>query len=164
MSFRFSRDKRLFSQVTFAEFMSTATALAAMMRTRRPSATIEILTFEETGLDRKYRNAVFSGDSTMERHEFLAYPLESFNEDIWRRAYDAQITIKDPADKQPFMICVSCSQRPVRKSLYFYGQCVDEALFARIYDIFATPDLWTSIGSRYNNLSIIGAVEHKRVA
>lgn len=164
MSFRFSRDKRFLSRVTFAEFMSTAGALAALIRAKRPSATIEVLTFESTGKSWKYPGVEFYGDSVMETDEYLAYSLEQFSENVWSRAYDVQLTVKDPSDEQPFMVCMSCSRRPVMKSLFFYGQCVDEPLFAQIYSQFGQPDRATSIGAKKNDNSVIGIIEHKRVA
>lgn len=160
MSFRFSRDKRFFASVTYDEFTSAAAALVAVIRAARPNCAVEVLTFESKDKSAQYPGVEFFGDSVMPTDAYRSYALERFSPSVWNVACDVQLTVKDPGDAQPFMVCMSCSRRPAMKSLFFYGQCVDEPLFARIYALFGRPDRSTRIGGKRNAESAIGFLEH----
>ncbi len=161
--FRFSRDKRFFNYVTFREFMDLSNTLCALVRAKRPTASVEVLTYQASQRQEKYARVIYDGKSGTDNDQYFSYSLEAFTEDTWKRAVDVQLTIKDEGD-EPFMICMSCSRRPVMRNVFFYGQCVDESLFADIYNALAQPDAQNSIGTNVNENSNIELVKAKRVA
>lgn len=161
--FRFSRDKRFLNLVTFREFMTLSSTLYSLVRAKRPTATVEVLTFETSHRQQKYPRVVYDGKSADDNDQYFSYSLEAFTEEVWRGATDVQLTIKDEGE-EPFMICMSCSRRPVMRNVYFYGQCVDESLFADIYSALAQPDAQNNIGTKVNEDSNIGVEKAKRVA
>ncbi len=150
--FRFSRDKRFYSRISFEEFSQAATMLAAMANKARSSAKVEILTTEDTHTH-LYSQVTFMADEVTEALKGRkSYSFEEFTDDVWSRSMSAQLTIKDEADLKPFMICLSFDKDEPR-SMKFYGQAVEQELIDLIHDTFSSPSLFYKVGDGYSKPS-----------
>ena len=152
--FRFSRDKRYFRHISFLEFAETAKKLAELTKSSRPNANVEMLTCEDMNTH-QYSHVTFMADEVTEaRKGRKSYPLEGeFTKEVWERSMSVQLTLKDDADPEPFMICLSCDKQDKPRSMQFYGQCVEQELFDRIYETFSHPSFFYAIGDGYSKPS-----------
>lgn len=147
--FRFSRDKRYLSQITFAEFSQAAALLTKMTKAARPNASVEILTTEDAHTH-QYSHVTFMADEVTEAMKGRkSYTLDEFTDEVWNRSMSAQLTLKDDTDPQPFMLCLSLDRQDEPRSMKFYGQAVEQELTDRIHEIFSRPSTFYSIGDGY---------------
>jgi len=150
--FRFSRDKRFYSRISFEEFFQVATTLVAMVKKARSSAIVEILTTEDTHTH-LYSQVTFMADEVTEALKGRkSYSLEEFTNEVYSRSMSVQLTLKDEADSKPFMICLSLDKDESR-SMKFYGQAVEQELVNLIHDSFSSPSFFYKVGDGYSKPS-----------
>lgn len=160
--FRFSRDKRFYSRISFAEFTQTAGSLAAMTKEARPDASVEILTTEDFHTY-QYSQVTFEADEVTEALKGRkSYPLEDFVNDVWSRSMSVQLTIKDESDERPFMICLSLD-KDEPKSMKFYGQAVEQRLVVLIRETFSIPSFFYKVGDGYSKPSAFNLAFSERI-
>ena len=146
--FRFSRDK-WFGWFTFPGFFETAQALTQLVKSARPTATVEVITCEDFETYR-YANISFDCDevnAALEKRKH--YSLENFTKDVWKRSKDVQLTLKDPADPNPFMVTLSCDRYCDSGRLMFYGQEVDPKTCEEARALFGRANLGHDIGNGF---------------
>jgi len=153
MMFRFSRNKRFWQAVTFAEFTAAARRLVEQVEAVRASATVEVLTCEDT-VTHKYSQVTFWAEEVTEALKGRkSYTLEGLTEEVWERTMSVQLTLRDDSDPKPSMICLSCDRRSEPRSMKFYGQSVEQELCDQICDQFARPSFRFTIGDGYSKPS-----------
>lgn len=150
--FRFSRDKRFHSRISFEEFMQAAIMLVAMTKKARPSASVEILTTEDSRTHR-HSQATFEADEVADALKGRkSYSLEEFTDDIWNRSMSVQLTLRDIEDPKPFMICLS-HDKDQMQSIKFYGQDVEQEHVQLIRNTFSSPSFFYKVGDGYSKPS-----------
>lgn len=153
--FIFSRDKRFHSRISFEEFVQVATTLAAMTMKARLSASVEILTTEDTHTY-QYSQGTFKADEVTEALKGRkSYSLEEFTDDVWSRSMSVELILKDEADPKPFMICLSLD-KDESQSMKFYGQALEQELVDLIRDTFSRPSFFYKIGDGYSRHLVFG--------
>jgi hypothetical protein len=161
--FRFSRDKRFLNRVSFTEFMAAVNTLVALTRATKPSATVELLTCEDTDTY-MYSLVTFASDEVTEAlKKRKSYALGNFTKEIWERSMSISLVLKDPGDPEPFMICLSCDKLGEAWSLNFYGQCAAQELCESVRQNFGRPSFFWSIGDGYSKPSAFNLAFGQRV-
>lgn len=150
--FRFSRDKRFYSRISFEEFTQAAVTLVAMTKKARPSTSVEIFTTEDVHTH-QYSQVTFVADEVTEALKGRkSYSLEEFIDDVWSRSMSVHLTLKDEADPRPFMVCLSLD-KDESQSMKFYGQAVEQELVDLICDTFSNPSFFYKVGDGYSKPS-----------
>lgn len=153
MMFRFSRDKRFFSQIQFEEFAQVAVLVVEIVKTARPGVELEILTTEDLHTY-QYSKVTFVADEVTEALKGRkSYTFEDFTEEVWNRSMSVKLTFTDDCDPKPFMICLSLDKLDEPRSMKFYGQAVEQKLVDNICDTFSRPTFFFSIGDGYSKPS-----------
>ncbi len=152
--FRFSREKRLMlGTITFADFISAARTLTALVEEYRPAASVEVLTCEDF-MTYQWSTVTFSTEkasAALTRRR--SYLFDEFDHEVWCRSLEVGIYIKDKEDPRPFMIALSCDKHGDDKRMFFYGQAVDADLYKEI-GRFRRPNLYFGIGDGYHRSSL----------
>jgi hypothetical protein len=155
---RFSRNKRLFRNVTFTELVESMSRLANLVQEIKPSIKIEVVTCENL-TTYAFSTVTFDTDEVISALSHRkTYALEQFTIDVWKRSHTISLSIWDDSDPKPFMICVSCDRKSDAGRMMFYGQCLDEKMHKRILDTFAKPDLFCKIGDGFPKLSVFNTI------
>lgn len=161
--FRFSRDKRLLQRVSLSDFIRASRSLVQVVQAERPGARAVVLTCEDP-VTHAYSQVTFGSDEVENalqgRRDYLP---DQLTKDVWDRSLNIQLTIKDPSDSEPFMICMSCDKQSDGGRIKFYGQCISEYLSDLIHEIFARPTLRFSIGNGYSKPSAFNLKVGERI-
>lgn len=161
--FRFSRDKRFLLSVSFSDFVRISRELARAVQAKRPDACVRVLTCEDPATH-AYSQVTFGTDEVEDAlQRRREYALDDLTKDVWSRSLSIQLTIKDPNDRSPFMICASCDRRSDGRRIRFYGQCVDDELSDLIHQMFCGPSFAFSIGDGYSKPSAFNLKVGERV-
>jgi hypothetical protein len=158
--FCFSQNKR-FRRVTFDEFLAVAKTLHQVVSARRRSAQVEVVTAEDH-TTYTYSNCSFHADEiTAALENRKSYDFEQLTREIWDRAFDVEVVLRDERDPRPLRISVTCDKYADGKRMRFYGQCLDPDMCRAVIKEFRRRTLWHGIGDGLRKVSdanlVIGA-------
>ncbi len=141
---RFSRDNRLLLAIGLNEFLESARRLSTLVQQYVPGAQIEVLTCEDkTTYD--YSTVSFPHEEVEEAmNNRKRYLLSEVSEDVWRRSYKLQLTIRSGTG-DALMLCLSVDRHREPHRLMFYYQCIPDAVETDL-KVFTRPSFMFSIG------------------
>ena len=150
-SLRFSHDK-YFGRFSFEEFKKNSIELEKVIKASRNVDSSKILTCEDIDTYKWSNVSVFMDEVEKALKNRKEYSIPEFNEEIWNRAYDIQLTIKTPSRDDNFMVCLS-HDKIENKRLFFYGQNLDEGIYKGITETFNKPGFLYKIGDGFHKPS-----------
>lgn len=146
--FRFSRDKRFFQKVSFAEFLNVANEVAGLVLDHQPDDSVEVLTCEDL---KTYRYSTFEGGARASIAPFMKqrrYTLGELSEQVWDRSFRLDLQIRGSSESEPSLVWFWIDRRSGPRRLMFYYHSISASLKEDLSP-YTKPNLRYSVGDGY---------------